>query len=67
MTKATTKALELGLLHNDNLSEVYAQGDNRIMWHDNYFSHLLEVVDSDEVIYQSRPFPTAESWEFEDI
>lgn len=67
MTKATSKALELNLITESDLSEVYSQGESRIMWHDGFFVHLLEVTDSGEVIYQSRPLPTAESWEFEDI
>lgn len=67
MTKAMTTALDLGLINHDTLSETYAQGESRIMWHDDYFVHLLEVLDSGETIYQSRPLPESEGWMFEDI
>lgn len=67
MTKAITTALDLGLIDRSTISETYSQGENRIMWHDDYFVYLLEVLDSGETIYQSRPLPTGESWTFDDI
>lgn len=67
MTKAITTAIDLKLISPDTLSEVYSQGESRIMWHDDYFIHLMEVLDSGEVIYQSRPVRPDEGWMFEDI
>ena len=65
MNKATKVATTRGLLPENGISEVYEQGDTRTAWHDRYFLHLLEVLDSDEVIYQSRPL--AGQWLFEDV
>lgn len=65
MTKALKAALDRNLLSENFTTEVYSQGENRIIWHDSYFLHLFEVLDSGEAIYQTRPL--TESWQFEDV
>lgn len=64
MNKATKVAVDRGLISKGGMSEIYEQGENRTAWHDPYFLHLLEVVNSEEIIYQSRPL--AGRWMVED-
>ena len=65
MNDATKTALAHNLITENDLAEVYEQGKSRTAWHDHHFFHLLEVLDSGEMIYQSRPL--ADDWMFEDV